>query len=135
MFDWAEARAVPLEDARLVMDDRELIQASWVLGAVNCIAIGSSENDRKQVQLSWDFAQGFQVLGPESNNLGELKLGIFPTRNLAWKIENSPWIRQWAEAESIFDAWKNDTHHWALFTQDASVHVIAVSAPIIMEQA
>jgi len=117
------------------MDARELIHANWVLGAVNCIATGTVESDRKQVQVSWDFAMGFQILGPESNCLGELKLGIFPTRQLAWKIENSPWIRQWSQYEGVFETWEKDISHWALFTEDASVHVIAVSAPVIMEQA
>ncbi|WP_321489641.1 hypothetical protein [uncultured Hyphomonas sp.] len=133
MFNWSEARAVPVEDARLDIDERELIQANWILGAVNCVVTGSSDRDRKQVQLTWEFAQGFYVSGPESNNLGELKLGIFPTRNLAWKIENSPWVKQWAEAEPVFETWKNETNHWALFTEQASVHLIAVSAPVIME--
>jgi hypothetical protein len=135
MFDWSSARAVPIVGPELVMDDRELVHASWVLGAVNCTVLGNSDGERKQVQLSWAFAQGFQILGPESNTLGEMKLGIFPTRNLAWKIDNSPWIRQWAENETVFEAaWENDTTHWALFTEDASVHIIAVDAPTVTEQ-
>tara|TARA_R110002051_G_C8391667_1_gene446962 strand:- start:50 stop:460 length:411 start_codon:yes stop_codon:yes gene_type:complete len=135
MFDWTHARPVPIEDSRLVMDQRELIHASWVMGSVNCTAIGNIENDRKQVQVSWDFAQGFQILGPGNNCLNEFKLGMFPTLNLVWKIENSPWIKQWAQSEAVFRAaWEKDTSHWALFTEDASVHIIAVSTPVIMEQ-
>ena len=134
MFKWSDAKAYPVEAPEIEPIGRQLIQANWVLGAVNCIVVGQAAKDRAQVQFSWDFAQGFQILGPEINCLGELKLGIFPTKNPLWRIENSPIIAQWAENEDVFEMWKDDTSHWALFTEDASVHIIAVEGPRIMEQ-
>lgn len=134
MFDWSSAKASPVEAPEMEPIGRELVQANWVFGAVNCVVIGSRAAERAQVQFSWDFAQGFQILGPESNCLGKLKLGIFPTNKPLWRIDNSPMIAQWAEREAVFETWKDDTNHWALFTEDASVHIIAVEGPKIMEQ-